>query len=108
MYTSNMRHLAFLFIVLFFSGCAGARIQNVLDSWIGSPEGELIEKWGLPDKTLQYEKGVVYEYRTCGRETGIVAPTEYASFYMKSQNCGKWVFGIQNQEIVHSSYIPEN
>lgn len=41
---------------LFFTGCA-TTTNNILDSWVGSHQSELIASWGPPNQTTTDGKG---------------------------------------------------
>ena len=51
-----MRYALFL---LALAGCYGPRPQ----SWVGSPERELVERWGAPDATMEVAGGRVLTWR---------------------------------------------
>ena len=62
------------------SGCATTeRYEEILDTYIGATEDELVEHWGVPDQVYETEKSrfIVYK-RSRLSSSGGVAPTFYS------------------------------
>ena len=71
-----MKHVTVILFVFALSGCA-SKINEVMDSWVGSHKSELIGRWGPPNQTtsdglngeiLIYSSNVVLP-QTLGRAT---------------------------------------
>jgi len=51
----NILILALIICSLFFQGCASTR--EIMDSWIGHHQSDLIAQWGPPERTASDGKG---------------------------------------------------
>jgi len=107
-----MRQLVFLAVAWIVSGCATTEnYEKILDTWVGSTEGQLVQAWGPPAGF--YESGTTrYLTYTKSRsgyvpgtaptyQTTIIGNTAYTSSYggspgfSYSRHC-KTTFTIQN------------
>jgi hypothetical protein len=64
-----MNKLGIILICLSFTGCATIQKQNVLDSWVGSTDGHLLETWNTPTDAKCNEFGeIALIYQKCVQE----------------------------------------
>jgi hypothetical protein len=54
-----MRRTIGVVALALLAGC-GPGYQNVVSSYVGSPEGDLISSWGVPDSTYRGDDGARY------------------------------------------------
>lgn len=69
-----------LFVASLLSGCATSeRYEEILNTYIGADEDELIEHWGVPDQVYETDKTrfLVYK-RSRISSSGGVPPTYYS------------------------------
>jgi hypothetical protein len=54
-----MRRTIGVVALALLTGC-GPGYRNVVSSYVGSPEGDLITSWGVPDSTYRGDHGARY------------------------------------------------
>lgn len=59
-----MNKLLPILLVVVLSGCAMkmADYDNLMDSWIGANQDDLISAWGIPTKTLELRDSIIHEW----------------------------------------------
>ena len=59
-----MNKLFPILLVVVLSGCAMkvAEYNNLINSWIGTKQDDLITAWGIPTKTLELEDSIIHEW----------------------------------------------
>lgn len=105
------------FVIPFFlllSACATeAQYQKNLNSWLGSTESELVEKWGPPDQVYELEgkKYLTYIYSNSNyvpqtvnsNVIGNSVQTQVYGGYTQHWYC-KTIMTIENKEITNWKY----
>lgn len=102
------------------AGCATeAKYNEMLDTWMGSQESELISKWGVPSSVYETDgtKYLTYRYSSTGYvpgtppsyQTNIIGNTVYTNRVggtsgMVYQSSCDTTFTVKSGKIVHWSW----
>jgi hypothetical protein len=115
-----MRAFILVLCAVFLASCATEQnYQKLLDTWVGSNEGNLIASWGPPDSVYESDgtKYLTYSKSSTGYfpgtppsyQTTMIGSTAYTtavggtSGFAYSNNC-KTTFTIQNRTITSWRY----
>lgn len=114
-----------IFFIVILSGCATeSKYREVLKSWIGASESELISSWGPPDSVYENNKGGrILTYKAIGNffipgtsptyQTTIIGNTAYTTSHggYPSQNITTWCntyITVRKGKITRWSYKGNN
>lgn len=95
-----MKKIFTILMLVFIASCATeAKYQAILNTWNGSSESHLIDKWGIPDGS----------YETDGKKYLVYKDNNVASFNGTaiSYQC-KTIFTIEKGIITHWTYEGNN
>lgn len=98
-----MRTFPFVIAAGLLAGCASARINSRMQSWVGKPESDLVARWGQPQAVLDDRHGgrvLVYFAEHKLTSPGQLTTTTIPNVTMTET-------GIVDQPIVTTQYAPE-
>ena len=107
-------------LFLLMSCATTANYENILESWVGHPESELVSSWGIPDGSYETgeKKYLIYNYSKSSYipgtkpsyRTNIIGNTAYTTSsggspgFMVNKRC-KTTFTITNGTIVNWDWM---